>query len=111
MSQQTRQKVAGVIENMSAMVMPDGSVVDVFGSGGGQMVADRLSTLTGTKVELLGSVPLDPALRIGAADGNPIAITAPDSHTGTALNAIADKLAMRRESLAGRPLGLGVVPH
>ena len=65
MSQQTRQKVAGVIENMSAMVMPDGSVVDVFGSGGGQMVADRLSTLTGTKVELLGSVPLDPALRIG----------------------------------------------
>ena len=59
MSQQTRQKVAGVIENMSAMVMPDGSVVDVFGSGGGQMVADRLSTLTGTKVELLGSVPLD----------------------------------------------------
>ena len=74
MSQQTRQKVAGVIENMSAMVMPDGSVVDVFGSGGGQMVADRLSTLTGTKVELLGSVPLDPALRIGADDGNPIAI-------------------------------------
>ena len=111
MSQQTRQKVAGVIENMSAMVMPDGSVVDVFGSGGGQMVADRLSTLTGTKVELLGSVPLDPALRIGADDGNPIAIPAPDSHTGAALNAIADKLAMRRESLAGRPLGLGVVPH
>ena len=111
MRQQTRQKVAGVIENMSAMVMPDGSVVDVFGSGGGQMVADRLSTLTGTKVELLGSVPLDPALRIGADDGNPIAITAPDSHTGAALNAIADKLAMRRESLAGRPLGLGVVPH
>ena len=56
-----------------------------FGSGGGQMVADRLSTLTGTKVELLGSVPLDPALRIGADDGNPIAITAPDSHTGAAL--------------------------
>ena len=111
MSQQTRQKVAGVIENMSAMVMPDGSVVDVFGSGGGQMVADRLSTLTGTKVELLGSVPLDPALRIGADDGNPIAIPAPDSHTGAALNAIADKLAMRRESLAGRPLGLGVAPH
>ena len=39
-SQQTRQRVAGVIENMSAMVMPDGSTMDVFGEGGGQIVGN-----------------------------------------------------------------------
>ena len=60
---QTKQRVAGVIENMSAMVLPDGSVLEVFGSGGGQVVAERISTLTGTKVPLLGSIPLDPNLR------------------------------------------------
>ncbi|MDO4686988.1 MAG: Mrp/NBP35 family ATP-binding protein, partial [Corynebacterium sp.] len=45
-SLQTRQRIAGVIENMCAMVLPDGSTVDVFGSGGGDIVANRLSKLT-----------------------------------------------------------------
>lgn len=107
-SMQTRQKVAGVIENMAAMVLPDGTTMDVFGSGGGQIVADRLSTLTGSSVPLLGSVPLDPALRTGGDDGVPVVLADPDSPTAKAINGIADHLARRQESLAGKPLGLNV---
>ena len=108
MSQQTRQRVAGVIENMSAMVMPDGSTMDVFGSGGGQIVADRLSTILGHDVPLLGQVPLDPPLRSAGDDGDPIVTAAPDSPSAKALDSIAAKLSKRQDSLAGKPLGLGV---
>ncbi|AGF72144.1 putative ATP-binding protein [Corynebacterium halotolerans YIM 70093 = DSM 44683] len=107
-SQQTRQRVGGVIENMSAMVMPDGTTMDVFGSGGGQHVADRLTSLTGGQVNLLGQVPLDPQVRVHGDDGNPVAISDPDSPAGQAIREIADQLVVRRDSLAGRPLGLGV---
>ncbi|MGD7002470.1 Mrp/NBP35 family ATP-binding protein [Corynebacterium halotolerans] len=107
-SQQTRQKVAGVIENMGAMVLPDGSTMDVFGSGGGDIVAERLSTLTGDEVPLLGQVPLDPKLREHGDDGAPIAVSEPASPTAQAVNAIADKLQVRKTSMVGKPLGLGV---
>lgn len=107
-SVQTRQKIAGVVENMSAMVLPDGSVVDVFGSGGGAQVADRLSQITGAEVPLLGSIPLDPALRTGGDVGNPIVIAEPDSPTAQAFQNIAANFVVRKESLAGRSLGLGV---
>lgn len=105
---QTHQRIAGVIENMSAMVLPDGTVMDVFGSGGGEAMAERLRTLTGVNVPLLGSVPLDPRLREGGDAGVPLALGAPDSPAGQAIHAIADKLVVRRESLAGKSLGLGV---
>ena len=107
-SQQTRQRIAGVIENMGAMVMPDGSTVDVFGAGGGQTVADRLSILTGTEIDLLGEVPLDPALRAGGDVGVPVVIAHPESPTSVAIGEIADKIVVRRESLAGKSLNLGV---
>lgn len=108
---QTNQKIAGVIENMGSMVLPDGSTMDVFGSGGGQAMADRLKTLTGTPVPLLGSVPLDPRLREGGDAGTPIAVSDPQSPTVAAIHKIADKLVVRRDSLAGKPLGLGVTSH
>ena len=76
-SQQTRQRVAGVIENMGAMVMPDGSTMDVFGTGGGQIVADRLGVILGHEVPLLASVPLDPTLRSGGDAGTPIVLDSP----------------------------------
>ena len=107
-SQQTRQRIAGVIETMGAMVMPDGSTVDVFGAGGGQTVADRLSILTGTEIDLLGEVPLDPALRAGGDVGVPVVIAHPESPTSVAIGEIADKIVVRRESLAGKSLNLGV---
>ena len=107
-AQQTRQRIGGVIENMSWMQMPDGSKNEIFGSGGGQLVADRLSQIAGTKVPLLGQIPLDPNLRIGGDLGNPIALSEPNSEAAQAFGAIADHLALRRSSLAGKSLGLGV---
>ena len=107
-SQQTRQRVAGVIENMGAMVMPDGSTMDVFGSGGGQIVADRLGVILGHEVPLLASVPLDPTLRSGGDAGTPIVIDAPESPAAQQIQAVADKLAIRSDSLVGKNLNLGV---
>lgn len=107
-SQQTRQRVGGVIENMSWMEMPDGTRSEIFGSGGGQKVADRLSELTGGDVPLMGQIPLDTSLRIGGDLGNPVAMSEPDSPAGAALNSLADQLVTRRQSLAGRSLNLGV---
>ena len=107
-AQQTRQRIGGVIENMSWMQMPDGSKNEIFGSGGGKLVADRLSQIAGTKVPLLGQIPLDPNLRIGGDLGNPIALSEPNSEAAQAFGAIADHLALRRSSLAGKSLGLGV---
>ncbi|MDC7088585.1 Mrp/NBP35 family ATP-binding protein [Corynebacterium pseudodiphtheriticum] len=108
LSQQTRQRVAGVIENMSAMVMPDGSTMDIFGSGGGEIVAQRLTTLVGTEVPLLGQVPLDPPLRSHSDEGTPVVLAEPDSPAAKEITKIAAGLAKRRTSLAGKPLSLGV---
>ncbi|SDS21306.1 Mrp/NBP35 family ATP-binding protein [Corynebacterium timonense] len=108
-SQQTGQRIAGVVENMAGMVMPDGSVVNVFGEGGGEHVATRLTALTDNDtVPLLGSVPLDPVLREHGDAGTPVAVSDPHSPAGAALNEIAAKLKVRRESLAGKSLNLGV---
>ena len=60
---QTRQRVVGVVENMSWMELPDGSRMDVFGTGGGQTVADSLTRILGAKVPLLGQIPLEPRVR------------------------------------------------
>ena len=107
-SQQTRQRITGVIENMSYLEMPDGSRNEIFGSGGGQIVADRLTRLTGGSVPLLGQVPLDPELREAGDGGVPIAISKPESAAAKAVNEVADKLVQRQSSLAGKSLGLDV---
>ncbi|GIG02482.1 Mrp/NBP35 family ATP-binding protein [Catellatospora citrea] len=105
-SMQTHQRLVGVIENMSWLELPDGSRMEVFGSGGGQTVADSLTRLTGASVPLLGQIPLDTGVREAGDDGTPAVLAKPDSPAGTALNAIADRLALRRESLVGKSLGL-----
>lgn len=107
-SMQTKQKVAGVIENMAAMVMPDGTLMEVFGSGGGKLLSERLQRITGANIPLLGSVPLDPALREGGDAGTPIVIAQPDSPTAKAITHIAEQLVVRKNSLAGKSLNLGV---
>ncbi|AZA13266.1 P-loop NTPase [Corynebacterium choanae] len=108
LSLQTHQQVRGVIENMAAMVLDDGQVIDVFGAGGGAVVAERLSTLTGQTISLLGEVPLDPQLRVGGDNGTPIVVAAPDSPAAKAITAIAKQLMHRGNSLKGQPLGLSV---
>ncbi|MFR9854655.1 Mrp/NBP35 family ATP-binding protein [Corynebacterium striatum] len=110
-SQQTRQRVAGVIENMGAMVLPDGSTMDIFGTGGGKVVAERLSTILGYGVPVLAEIPLDPVLRTGGDAGEPIVKAAPESPSAQAVKGLADKLAIRSDSLVGKTLGLGVTRH
>jgi ATP-binding protein involved in chromosome partitioning len=95
-----------VIENMSWLELPDGTRMEVFGSGGGAAVAESLSQTTGTKVPLLGQIPLDTQLREGGDAGAPIVLAQPSSAAGQALNEIAEKLAARSRSLVGRSLGL-----
>jgi ATP-binding protein involved in chromosome partitioning len=103
---QTHQRVVGVVENMSWLELPDGSRMDVFGSGGGQAVADSLTKAIGARVPLLGQIPLEPKVRETGDAGTPIVLADPSSAAARALVAVADGLAVRRESLAGKPLGL-----
>jgi ATP-binding protein involved in chromosome partitioning len=108
LSLQTHQKVSGVIENMAAMTLPDGTVLEMFGSGGGAQLAQRLSSVLNYPVPLLGSVPLDVSLRTGGDEGTPIVWSDPNSPTSAEIQAIAGKLLHRDESLAGKPLRLNV---
>ena len=105
-SLQTRQRVAGVVENMSWLELPDGTRMDIFGSGGGQDVSDRLSKAVGAKVPLLGQIPLDTAVREGGDEGNPIVLGHPNSPAAQALEAVAGKLAVRERGLVGMSLGI-----
>src|ERR671916_785036 len=86
---QTRQRVVGVIENMSWMELPDGSRMDVFGTGGGQTVSDSLTTAIGARVPLLGQIPLEPAVRETGDAGTPIVLADPDSPASRALLQVA----------------------
>jgi len=103
---QTHQKILGVVENMSWLQLPDGSRMDVFGEGGGELVAQRLTQSVGADVPLLGQVPLDPALREGGDAGTPLVLSAPASVAGKSLRDIADKLAVRKRGLAGMSLSI-----
>ncbi|WP_217160109.1 Mrp/NBP35 family ATP-binding protein [[Mycobacterium] fortunisiensis] len=103
---QTRQRIAGVVENMSGLLMPDGTVMQLFGEGGGQQVADSLTRSVGAEVPLLGQVPLDPALVTAGDSGVPLVLSAPDSPAGAELRKIAEGLSARKRGLAGMSLGL-----
>jgi ATP-binding protein involved in chromosome partitioning len=103
---QTHQRLVGVIENMSWLELPDGFRQEIFGSGGGQQVADSLSRSIGADVPLLGQVPLDVTLREGGDQGRPVVLSHPESPAGTALRGIARQLARRGRGLAGRKLGI-----
>lgn len=108
---QTRQRIAGVVENMSWLELPDGTRMDVFGTGGGQAVAERLTRAVGADVPLLGQIPLDPAVRESGDAGTPIVLSAPESAPAVALKEVADKLAVRKRGLAGMSLGIDTTRH
>ena len=103
---QTRQRLAGVVENMSWMELPDGTRMDVFGTGGGQAVADSLTRAVGAPVPLLGQVPLDQRVREAGDAGEPIVVAAPDAPAAVVLRGIAEKLSTRSRGLAGRLLSV-----
>ncbi|HEX2132890.1 MAG TPA: Mrp/NBP35 family ATP-binding protein [Actinophytocola sp.] len=103
---QTRQRVAGVIENMSWLELPDGSRMEPWGSGGGQQVADSLSRSVGAEVPLLGRVPMDPRLVEAGDKGTPLVTSVPNAPASEVLTEIATKLSTRARGLSGRMLSV-----
>jgi len=81
--------ILGIVENMSYLDMPDGSRMDLFGSGGGEALS------TSTETNFLGMVPIDPNVRIGGDTGKPIVDAHPESSVAKALTDIAQKIAAK----------------
>ncbi len=107
LAEQTKQKVAGVIENMSGFPCPHcGEPLDLFGMGGGALVAEQLSEVFGKQVPLLGKIPFDVALREGGDSGSPLVLSQPDAPASLALREIARTLGMKPRGLAGMNLSL-----
>ena len=94
MFHQVKVDVLGLVENMSQMRMPDGSVLDVFGAGGTEATARQFG------LEFLGSVDLDPSVRKGGDTGMPVALAGRGSSLGGAFYALADKVILAAEKVA-----------
>jgi ATP-binding protein involved in chromosome partitioning len=90
MAEKVGMRIVGVAENMSYLV---GTGQEIFGSGGGQRLADEIG------VPLLGSVPLDPALREAADAGTPIIEAAPDAEATAAIVALAERIQRTRRGI------------
>jgi ATP-binding protein involved in chromosome partitioning len=89
MAQKTSMRLIGVIENMSG---------DVFGTGGGEALAQDLG------IPLLGRVPLDSLVRECGDDGNPVARAHPDSVSAQELRRIAETVVELRGGAIVKPL-------
>ena len=86
MAEKTGLSVTGVVENMSWFTGDDGKRYNLFGEGGGQILADKLN------VPLLGQIPMDPELREFADAGAPIVLQNPDSEVAQLLDQTAKEL-------------------
>ena len=102
---QTGQAVFGVIENMSYLEQ-DGKRIELFGSGGGELVAKSLSELSGVSVPLIGQVPLSVALREGSDSGKPLTSSDDVDEAASEINKIANLIAVQGRDLLGRKLNL-----
>ncbi len=92
MAAKVNLSVKGVIENMSWFTGDDGKRYEIFGSGGGQELADQLG------VPMLGKLPLVPELREGGDDGIPITVADPDSECAKLFHEIARRIAVDLKS-------------
>ena len=102
---QMKQPVLGVIENMSDTNCGKcGEAISIFGSGGGEETARRLSELVGADVPLLAKVPFDSQVREGGDAGDPAVLT--NERIQSAFNQILDKIIIRPRSLVGVRLGV-----
>jgi ATP-binding protein involved in chromosome partitioning len=81
--------ILGIIENMSYLDLPDGTRMDLFGSGGGEHLAQL------TETTFLGGIPIDQNVRIGGDTGKPIVVSYPDSPVARALTEISQKIAAK----------------
>ncbi len=81
--------ILGVIENMSYLELPDGTRVEVFGKGGGELLSKNEGA------PFLGAIPMDAGVRAGGDEGKPIVVSQPQSAPAQALRSLAEKLAAR----------------
>ena len=89
MFKQLEVPILGVVENMSYLDLPDGTRMDIFGSGGGEALAKETNTT------FLGKIPIDQNVRIGGDTGKPIVASFPESAVAKSLQEISQKIAAR----------------
>ncbi|WP_263378546.1 Mrp/NBP35 family ATP-binding protein [Granulicella paludicola] len=94
MFHQVNVEVIGLVENMSQMTLPDGTVLDVFGAGSTEQTAKQY------KLPFLGSIDMDPAVREGGDRGLPASLAGDSSARGREFLAIAEKVVARAEQIA-----------
>jgi len=87
MARRSFVRVVGVVENMSAFTDSHGDSHALFGSGGGQALADD------SGVPLLGQIPIEPAVAAGGDAGRPVTLVDPSSPAARAFESIATRLA------------------
>ena len=107
LARQSGQRIIGVVENMAGLPQPDGTVLELFGTGGGDEVARRLSA-SGDEVHVLASLPISVALRSGGDEGVPVVVGSPDDPAARAVTELARTLAARPRGLTGRRLPMSV---
>ena len=76
-----------MVEKMTYLDLPEGTRMDIFGTGGGEQLAQA------AQVNFLGKVPMDQNVRIGGDSGKPILVSHPESPVANALQEIAQKVA------------------
>ena len=97
MAAEVDQEVIGVVENMSWFTGDDGKRYELFGSGGGQALADELG------VDLMARIPLLPAMGRGADEGHPVAMAAPESEAASAFDVLAEAVIGKRPRIRTNP--------
>lgn len=104
---QMKQRVVGVVENMSESPCPNcGEPIALFGFGGGQETSRRLTSLVGAPVPLLAKIPFDIALRDGGDSGKPAYLNEGDGRIKNTFDELLSALLVRPHSLVGVPLSL-----
>ena len=89
MFRQLEVDIFGVVENMSYLELPDGTRMDVFGTGGGERLARQAG------VPFIGAIPMDPNVREGGDTGKPVVVTHPQSPVARALHSVAEEIAAK----------------
>ncbi|HEY8215551.1 MAG TPA: Mrp/NBP35 family ATP-binding protein [Acidimicrobiia bacterium] len=86
MAHRSYMKIAGVVENMTEFVTPDGERFPLFGSGGGAALAAEIGA------PLVAQIPIEPAVATGGDEGAPVVLRTPDSPAGKAFHDLAARI-------------------
>ncbi|GIU91791.1 MAG: iron-sulfur cluster carrier protein [Acidimicrobiia bacterium] len=97
MARKVSQELIGVVENMSWFTGDDGKRYELFGSGGGERLAEELD------VPLLAKIPLVPAMREGADEGKPVMLADPEGEAAEAFRRLAEEVIARKPRVRTHP--------